>query len=346
MFFPQSKTLITVPKAISVGKWRVLYTPFIFLFIAVRIVMPIIGRQQNVPTIILGIIGMCAFALLYWSIAVGRWRVWAFSNVSEIRWLYQRATVEHILPSDSFFKKLEWKTDAQGYFWIEIERQLDNGQTTKTTLEDYELPAETRVFISKWQFWWIPLVSIFVFGGIYFSINYIFSSFDKNGESKALLVLTPIMILIIAKEWWKGVKTLFSKLEPEIILSNEGVEMTGLGKKKWSEIEQIQVNTEGYGDERNDKIELHYLTGTFEFTCNHPETYDAENEKWEEEYWEEIDETTYEANKSNGAFQKHPLSIYFTKDIQSLTESPSKLAYLIKIYQSRGTSNRRINFNN
>jgi hypothetical protein len=178
MFFKQPQSFITVPEAIKAGKWRVLYAPFIFLFIALR-VEQIVSKNQSGFMAFAGFIGLVAIAVLYWSIAVGRWRVWAFSNVADIHWLYERAQVEHILPTDNFFKKLEFKTEAQKAFWDDISIQLAKEKTTKPPLEDYDLPAETRIFDSKWQFWWIPLVSFSSWAALISQLNTCYSQQKK-----------------------------------------------------------------------------------------------------------------------------------------------------------------------
>jgi hypothetical protein len=354
LFFRQPKTFLTVPQAIKAGKWRVLYVPFIFLFIALRFGQ-ILTRHQSGIFSAFCFLGILAIALIYWSVAVGRWRVWAFSNVSEMRWLYQRATVEHILPSSDFLKKLEWKTDAQKAFWAEIEQQLQSGRPSKTTLEDYNLPAETRIFDSKWQFWWIPLVSFVILGGTFFAIKRLMFPTEKNIEARAFFVLIPMMILFIAKEWWRGVKMVFSTLEPQIILSNEGIETPEFGLKKWSEIVQIYVDAEGYGDDRKDELRLSCLTGIVTFTRFDKEKYeesygydgyedDLEHDYDDiQDYLENIDEATYEAHKNDERYEKYEHTEVFAKTLNELTLSPDKLEYLIKVYQTRANSKRRIN---
>jgi hypothetical protein len=355
LFFRQPKTFLTVPQAINAGKWRVLYAPFIFLFVALR-VGQILTRNQSSIVSVLSFMSILAIALIYWSIAVGRWRVWAFSNVSEMRWLYQRATVEHVLPSSNFFKKLEWKTDAQRAFWTEIEQQLQSGQTIKTTLEDYDLPAETRIFDSKWQFWWIPLVSFVILGGTYFAINRLLFPTEKNVEARAFFVMIPRMILLIAREWWRGVKMVFSTLEPQIILSNEGIETPEFGLKKWAEISKIDVDSDiGYGEDRRDELRFSCLTGVVTFTFFDQEKYEESigNEFDEDDleydfddiqdYRENIDEATYEAHKNDERYEKYEHTETFIKTLLEFTASPHKLEYLIKVYRTRADSERRIN---
>jgi hypothetical protein len=350
LFFPTSQTLITVPKAISIGKWRVFYAPFIFVFIGLRVANIFSKQLTGFESVIL-FFGIIALAFIYWSIAVARWRVWAFSNVTDIRWLHERALAEHILPSDAFFRKIERKTDAQKVFWAEIEQQLKNGQSSKQTLVDYELQEKTLIFVSKWQFWWIPLLSVVVIGGIYHSILYLRNPID-NKTSEALLFLTPIVVLIIAKEWWKGIKVLLSTLEPVLILSNEGIESPNFGKKKWVEIVKTDVITQGYGDKRNDELQISCSTGDFSYTFFDKEAYEerVENEDDEadldddyvdiDDFIEEIDEATFEAHKNDDRYEKYEQTETLTKNLENLTVSPEKLEYLIKVYQARGASKR------
>jgi hypothetical protein len=354
MFFKQSKPFLTVPQAINAGKWGVLYPPFIFLFIALR-VGKIIAQNQSAFVYILLLLGIIALALLYWSIAVGRWRVWAFSNVSDMRWLYQRARVEYILPSSNFLKKLEWKTDAQKAFWVEIEQLMESGQSSKIPLEDYDLPAETRIFDSKWQFWWIPLVSFVILGGAFLAIKYLIYPTEKNIQAKAFFVLIPIMVLYIRKEWGRGVKMLFSISKPQIILNNEGIETPEFGLKKWSEIRKFYIATEGYGEDRKAELRLKCPTGVVSYTFFDRDKYEeaVENDDDEDDleydfsdiddYIEEIDEATYEAHKNDDRYERYTHSEAFIKPLPELTVSPDKLEYLIKVYQTRANSKRRIN---
>ncbi len=346
MFFRQPKSVLTVPQAIKIGKWCVLYAPFIFIVIALRVAY-VMTKNVNGFVIFLCFLSIISLALLYWSIAVMRWRIWAFSNVADILWLHGRAQIEHILPTNHFFMRLEYqmRTTAQKEFWYDMNKRLAVGQTPKSTLEDYELPKETVIFESKWQFWWIPLVSVVILGGIYFGINRLLFPTEKNIESKAFFVLIPAMVLFIRKEWWRGVKMVFSKQEPQITLNNKGIEIKDLSPRKWSEVSEIAINSRGYGEERKDTIELQYLTGENGFYREYFDTWaDDDGNEFAYEYpdTEDIDEATYEANKSDPSYYKHPLSISFTKDIQNLNVSPVRLEYLIKIYQARANSNRRI----
>jgi hypothetical protein len=68
-------------------------------------------------------------AWLWWSVAVPRWRLWAYERVSDIPELKRRAVAEKLIwPDSSFFAKTESKSAAHAA----RERELEANARIKT----------------------------------------------------------------------------------------------------------------------------------------------------------------------------------------------------------------------
>ena len=126
-------------------------------------------------------------------------------------------------------------------------------------------------------------------------------------------------------------------------MNNEGIETPEFGQKRWSEISSINVHTGGYGEDRKDELHINISTGEYEFGRETYGDWNEEYEEYEDYHYEEIDEITYEKHKNEDNYFKFERSDSFTKNVQELTINPDKLEYLIKVYQARARSNRRIN---
>jgi hypothetical protein len=104
-----------------------------------------------------------------------------------------------------------------------------------------------------------------------------------------------------------------------------------------------------------DELRVNCPTGVISFTLFHEEEYEEkiQNDDYEddlendyvdvEDFIEEIDEATFEANKNDNRYEKYVHTEFFSKKLSELTVNPDELEYLIKVYKARAGSNRRIN---
>lgn len=80
------------------------------------------GRTAGAPLVGFAFVGGFVLAWLWWSLAVPRWRVWAYERVEDVAELKRQAVVGGLLwPDGSFFERTEIRTSAQKRRIAELE---------------------------------------------------------------------------------------------------------------------------------------------------------------------------------------------------------------------------------
>jgi DNA-directed RNA polymerase subunit M/transcription elongation factor TFIIS len=97
---------ISIEAAIGKGK-KYINSPLPFVFLG-TILLGMYGMKYSLWFIVFSIVGGFVMSWLYWSIAITKWRIWAFSNVENICDL-EREAIKHqlIWQRGSIFEKTE-----------------------------------------------------------------------------------------------------------------------------------------------------------------------------------------------------------------------------------------------
>lgn len=222
MYYP-----VTVEQAIKRGKQTVSY-PLMGISIVV-FALSFLGFLISWEFVVIGMALSFLLPLLYWSIMISRWRLWAFENVRNVHELKRRAISNNLIwPDGSFFERVEIRTPSQKLKWLQLEDRFkleDNFQ------EDFTIPSQTIIGYSKSKLPVMMALSLLAVGIL------IYELYTGSSDTRAWM---HAIIEFLALTFWyilqKGGK-------PQVILCNEGVEIAGAPFYTWSQISNERVVT-------------------------------------------------------------------------------------------------------
>jgi hypothetical protein len=180
------------------------------------------------------VLGPCV-AWIYWSFAITRWRIWAFSNVDDAEELKALAISGQLIwPDGSFFERTEIRTNKERILINELEKRLKESKKKRKFEDDPIIPAVTKIFYSKFNLvYQLLLMTACLSIGVYLIIindSWVFGT---------------ILILIGAYFTIKDFKKL-TTFEPQITIDNKGIDITG-DYYPWTEIQDCTTTIEGSG---------------------------------------------------------------------------------------------------
>jgi hypothetical protein len=106
------KTKISIKKAIRVGQIAVNIPIQIFFVISILIGFKMVSI--SLWLLPLSILAFFTLPWLYWSFAITKWRIWAFSNVDDICKLASEAVTNQLIwAQGSIFEKTEIRTKKE-----------------------------------------------------------------------------------------------------------------------------------------------------------------------------------------------------------------------------------------
>lgn len=204
------------------------------IFLAVRI----ISDEYTTVAMVVGLILGFVAGWLYWSIAITRWRIWAFEHVDKKYWaeLKHKAIRENLIwPDDSVFSKTELRTKYQNELISRIQKETPREVkviTLDETIDDKSLPERTDYYYAKSEIILNPvLLILLVSSGVYL--------FLENREVFAIMSVAVGIYNFNLKLF----KDLFSR-KKQMSISNEGIEMNlkDFGFINWSDTRNIVLD--------------------------------------------------------------------------------------------------------
>jgi len=163
------------------------------------------------------------------------WKFWAFSRVSNAHELKKRLiTLNEISEESTFFKRIENCTENDRKYWklrLKFARE-------DIFVDDKTIPSEIVIHYSKTMgiLAIVLLVPIFAFG-----ILLLIFAIDENNSVGAIFSSFFSIVSLIGGYFY-GYKKLKNR-EPQLILSNKGIENSKTGFHKWEEIEEYNIIT-------------------------------------------------------------------------------------------------------
>jgi ABC-type transport system involved in Fe-S cluster assembly fused permease/ATPase subunit len=118
-------------RVVNVPVWLLLATPVVVLVIARKYFH--MGMENGRFALALFVLVVVCFvsAWLWWSIAIPRWRLWAYERVEDIPELKRRAVAAMLIwPDGSIFSRTEIKSAAHA----QRERELELGKAGSLTI--------------------------------------------------------------------------------------------------------------------------------------------------------------------------------------------------------------------
>lgn len=194
-----------------------------------------------------------SIGLLYSSYMTTKWRVWAFTNVTNVHELKKIALREKYLPGEgSWLEKIEIKSPADKAALSKIQERFNEPYSFPTEII---IPVETQIFFSKKGRILSLIIALFCMACL---IYLLVSSGDV-----ALMV---VMGIVIAINIWKYRK--LSNRTPQIILNDKGIQTVSSGFKSWSEITDEEIVYETLNGTQ-DETERYYLRYMYPGSCGY-----------------------------------------------------------------------------
>lgn len=172
-----------------------------------------------------GLLASIIAAIFHRSIAVVKWRLWAFENVRNVHELKQQAILlKFIVDDNSIIKTYEINSARDKKKW---ERLQEKFKLPDIFTDDLSIPAETSIYNSK-------------FGSLFMLPFFII----LMGWAVSLIFIRPaipfilLSILLLFLFGWLSamlIKRAFDKT-PKLTLSNEGISTAKTPFYKWAEI--------------------------------------------------------------------------------------------------------------
>jgi len=244
------KQQTTVEKAIKRGH-LIVNVPVMILMIGIPSLGFYLSSIEIIPNwgiAVCFILGF-AFAWLYWSYKITKWRLWAFENVRNVHELKKRAIQDGLIWKDNkWYERTEIQSDSDKLKWKELERKFEKEDEYK---EDFTIPLSTTIFYSKLTNFVEMTIMLGCFG---FGIYLILDSDDY--------ILGGVFSLIggyfAFKEYRQATNT-----EPQITIDNKGIKTVNVEFKSWKEIKREELIYEISG--KRSKAYLSYnFKGGFE----------------------------------------------------------------------------------
>ena len=173
---------------------------FFFIFIVPAILLYVFRNNKNSTTfiifgisnVILGII----LPILWWSVNIVKYKIWAGYNVKDIHRFYIEAQSKNLINESKFFKRLEIKSQTQRKELSKFYERL-NSENRLIRDIDNSIPKET-IFKSGLG-WNIALISAL-------SIALIFMYFLGNYNLRFILIVQSVFLFLIGVDIYKILK--------------------------------------------------------------------------------------------------------------------------------------------
>jgi hypothetical protein len=315
---------ISVEKAIKRGEQLLINGP---IYAAILSILGIVYLWRtdplDIPTAIVGTIVLVLAPVVYWSVSVTQWRIWAFSRVRNVNELKKLAIKESIIVKEGHWaEKMEFRTPYQRELLRELEGRLKQKDDT-----DYKdiYPASLSIGFSKAKLG-MGLFYTAIFGAVG-----LFMLYDENWFGAALLAIGLYF-------GWGEVRKL-KKKDDQLRFDNKGVFSAEYGFVPWNRVSGAHVLTiEGKHEtssliyERLDKdIAIEDMQNELS-----PEEANALIEEWkqsntdrtEEDSGENLDETEDLDEEENAGAEE-------SINIDELDIDAAEVRKILKVYRSR-----------
>jgi hypothetical protein len=237
---------VTVDAALRRGNLQLKMVPIAIMLLCM--VMPfVVVEVVDVHIGLLfaaGFLGGFVLGWLWWSFAVTRWRIWAYTHVRNIHELMEVAVAEKLIwPKGSFFERTEMRTKAQRELLQQLEARF---ATPDEQEDDPSIPAETVVRYSRVQMGFLLTWGLGMIGfGAYL--------FTTEGSPLMPLVIAALGVWVSMDG---GRKLLRDR--PVLVLDGEGITLADGRRIPWEQISSTKMVQRGTGRSTRQLLEVHH----------------------------------------------------------------------------------------
>lgn len=292
---------VTVDEALARGRKMINYPVLVIIVATIGLVI-VYQIKYAAPNWVIGaaIPAALLLAYFYWSIMITRWRLWAFENVRNVHELKKRAIKEKLIwPDDSIFVRTEIRSSADRARWALLQDKFDRDDVF---IDDFTVPAETRIYFSGWKVLGeFLLYAVCLAGGAYLLLKT-----DSYIIGGILVVLGLVLIYTSYKK--------IGNRDPQIIVNNEGMQADTLPFYSWDLIIGEDVITS-----RTGKNSTNYLVYRYVKDGKGPV--------------EIVDESDIDDDELD--YDDHEMIGSLRLDIDSLKISKHQLDQLLRVYRGR-----------
>ncbi len=218
---------VTVQEAIRKGHLAV-NLPSGGLVLAALVVAVVLDKEYNCPAWVIAVAAGAGFLLgaAYWSIAITKWKIWAYQNVDHIHEFENKAREARLIDTPSDFMAYQSRTDKQ-----QLEQLRPRFEHKDVFNNDILVPAETVIRFSK------KAGGAMAIAGMLVAAFAIFA-YQKNYSVLGRVIFGGIAAYFI----FTGLKEYFTK-KPQIIISDKGIQTVKTPFHPWSDIKNEDVRT-------------------------------------------------------------------------------------------------------
>jgi hypothetical protein len=232
---------LSVEKAISKGQLWVNLPAMIVMF-GIMLVSGILADSKIIPLWagFAGLISSFILAWLTWSFLITKWRIWAFSNVKNLKELHRKAVAEKLIwEKGHFLEKTEIRNKKEKELIEEFERKMGFQKHEYIPFkDDMNVPVETTIFYSQ----------VVTFLGLIFSgilpllLGSYFLYVDKRDWIFYLFVVGGFINCLLKY------RVILNKT-PQIILNKKGIFIEEQGFFDWYSVSCIEITSHDKLDE-------------------------------------------------------------------------------------------------
>jgi hypothetical protein len=214
-----------------------IYRPSIFIVIAICILafVSVLVAKMSPWIIVLSLPLGLFFGLLYRSIKLPKWKIWAFESVSNVHALHRAATLSKTITSDkSWLSKMEIWSAADKQKWAELQTRFAEPETLQS---DSTVPEKTVIHFSKKTniYYFCLMLCVLGMGLFYILVK------KQQITGGIFSVLGLVLTFVYGRQ--------LLNRKPQVILSNDGIETVSMGFVPWSAIQNEAIVSQGAGSQ-------------------------------------------------------------------------------------------------
>lgn len=254
---------VTVDQALAKGQRMVNYPVFAIMSGMLLLTSYLLVQKLiHVWGLLISLVLAIGLSWLWWSFMITKWRLWAFEHVRNVHELKKRAIREKLIWKDgSFFEKTEIRSASDRAKWDLLQQKFTQEDVFQ---DDLTIPSETIIYYSKSK----SLIGLAIMGATLVFGIYVVMGTDRY-------ILGAIVAIIGAFASIRSFK-MASNTEPQIIISNKGIETISTRFFPWDEIWNEEVVMEGSGSDSRYYLIYDHPEGSVHL---HIDDYDTDQRK-------------------------------------------------------------------